>query len=94
MKAALCDISSSFADAVQLNACAIHKALWLAKDLGLHCVLVEGECRDLLDFLKSSEPCMTPYGNLVDDIPWTLFSDIQFSTIPHSCNMSGYMLAQ
>jgi hypothetical protein len=59
-------------------------------------VLVEGECRDLLDFLKSCEPCMTPYGNLVDDIRWTasLFSDIRFSTNPHSCNMFGYMLAQ
>uniref|UniRef100_A0A2N9G3M1 Reverse transcriptase domain-containing protein n=1 Tax=Fagus sylvatica TaxID=28930 RepID=A0A2N9G3M1_FAGSY len=66
--AAMCDVSSSFAEVSQFNAFAIQKSLLLAKNLGLHNVMVEGECRELLGFLRSPEPCLAPYGSLVDDI--------------------------
>uniref|UniRef100_A0A2N9I4W7 Reverse transcriptase domain-containing protein n=1 Tax=Fagus sylvatica TaxID=28930 RepID=A0A2N9I4W7_FAGSY len=94
--AAMCDVSSSFAEVSQFNAFAIQKSLLLAKNLGLHNVMVEGECRELLGFLRSPEPCLAPYGSLVDDIRLTasFFSYIQYFTISHLCNLTSFTLAQ
>jgi hypothetical protein len=71
-------------DVTQLFASAILKSLWLALYMRLQRVLVEGDCKDLMDDLNSSTPCLSPYGTLVEELEQfvPLFSSIQFKFIP------------
>jgi hypothetical protein len=94
--AAICEVCHGQRDAIQLNALALQKSLWLAKVLGLSGVTVEGECRDLLAFLNSNGPCLAPAGTLVDDIRQisSFFSVISFNIIPHSSYLVGSALTR
>ena len=83
-------------DVTQLFASAILKSLWLASYMRLQRVLVEGDCKDLMDDLNSSTPCLSPYGTLVEELKQfvPLFSSIQFKFIPKSYNMTGSYLTK
>uniref|UniRef100_A0A2N9IZ43 RNase H type-1 domain-containing protein n=1 Tax=Fagus sylvatica TaxID=28930 RepID=A0A2N9IZ43_FAGSY len=67
-KAALGDLCSTIGDVTQLFASTILKSLWLASYMRLQRVLVEGDCKDLMDDLNSSTPCLSPYGTLVEEL--------------------------
>jgi hypothetical protein len=47
---------------------AVLHALWLARDLGLHQIVVEEDCASLFSSGDSNETCFTSFRNLVDDI--------------------------
>ena len=89
VKAALGDHCSTVGDVTQLFASAILKSLWLALYMRLQRVLVEGDCKDLMDDLNSSAPYLSPYGTLVEELKQfvPLFSSIQFKFISQSCNV-------
>ncbi|GMY07794.1 hypothetical protein FCV25MIE_03033 [Fagus crenata] len=53
VSATLCDTSFELGGELQLFAFAIQKALWLAKELDCRNLIVEGDCDDLLDSLRT-----------------------------------------
>jgi hypothetical protein len=70
--------------------------LWLARDLGLNLIVVEGDCVPLFYSLQSLEPCFTPFGDLVQDIKWASrsLSDVSFTCVHPLCNHAGHDLAK
>ena len=94
--AAMCDTSLQLGDELQLFAFAIQKSLLLAKELEVHNLIVEGDCGDLMGFLKTLGPCLAHYGTLVDEIKELspMFSNFHFTTIPLSCNLASFTLAK
>ena len=55
-------------DMLQMHVVAVLAALQFAYDMGLRCIELEMESKELLCLLKAPGPCLAAVGNLVEDI--------------------------
>ena len=82
-------------DMLQRYAMAVLAALKFAFDMGLRCIDLEMESKELLGLLKGPGPCLAVVGNLVGDIlsVQKSFMFLKFSFVSKICNKTVQVLA-
>ena len=82
-------------DMLQMHAMAVLATLQFAFDMGLRCIDLEMESKELLCLLKAPGPCLAAVGNLVKDILLVQksFSFLKFSFVSKNCNKTVHVLA-
>uniref|UniRef100_A0A2N9H705 Reverse transcriptase zinc-binding domain-containing protein n=1 Tax=Fagus sylvatica TaxID=28930 RepID=A0A2N9H705_FAGSY len=82
-------------DMLHMHAMAVLAGLQFAFDVGLRCIDLEMESKELLCLLKAPRPCLAAVGNLVEDILLIKksFTLLKFSFVSKSCNKIAHVLA-
>ena len=82
-------------DMFHMHAMAVLAGLQFAFDMGLRCIDLEMESKELLCFLKAPGPCLAAVGNLVENILLVQksFTFMKFSFVSKSCNKTVHVLA-
>ena len=73
---------------VELEALACQRAIQFALEIGLSCVVVEGDSAVVINALLNGTSKLASYGNILDDIrvQASAFQSVDFIHVSHVCN--------
>ena len=81
---------------VELEALACQRAIQFALEIGLSCVVVEGDSAVVINALLNGTSKLASYGNILDDIrvQASAFQCVDFIHVGHVCNYVADALAK